>query len=509
MARTPAGINRLWDVVPLIAADHRIAITFAVDEGSAFSRALAEELAAKGALVEQWEEAVRGEYDLALAASDNGELHRLRAPLMRLPHGVGYHRTTPDGTISGLRAESLLHEGEIVPETLVVAHDDQLGTVRAVAPELTPKVLVAGDPCMDRIRASETGRAGYRKAFGADGRRLVVLCSTWGRFSLYGKDPDLPAKVTAALPADHYRVALVLHPNVWSRHGTLQVRAWLRHASEAGMIVVPPEEGWRAALVAADVVVSDHGSLTCYAVGIERPVLIAADGGPEVVPHSPMRRLLDRLPRLDRQSPLRQQLDDTIRQGDIAGDIAESIFSRPGRAAALLRQRMYEMLRLPEPPWHAVARPVPVPAVRISEPDAFVVQAQQDGEQLVLQRFPVVPSVEERPSGYLVARDDGADPGLLERAAVVWSEENQEPRELLRRWPGARIAVCRNASGDITAELRDGTEVVAQGSVSVSMAGSVLYWWDVHNRRRQQKWHVDAGTLSLRATRPEKPRSED
>jgi hypothetical protein len=388
-----------------------------------------------------------------------------------------------------------------------------VGTVRAVAPELTPRVLVAGDPCMDRIRASETGRPGYRKAFGAHGRRLVTLCSTWGRFSLYGKDPDLPAKITAALPADRYRVALVLHPNVWSRHGALQVEAWLRHASDAGMIVVPPAEGWRAALVAADVVVSDHGSLTCYAAGIKRPVLVAADGGPEVVPHSPMRRLLDRLPRLDEKGPLCQQVDDAMRQGDRTGDIVESIFARPGRAAALLRQRMYEMLRLPEPPWHAVTRPVPTPTLNVTEPDALVVQAEQVDERLVLQRFPVVWNAGEQPSGHLVARDDVADPELLERAAVVWSDEPREPRELLRRWPGARIAVCPKASGGITAGLRDGTDIAAQGNVATSVAGSVLYWWDVHNRRAQQKWDVDAGVhsgrLSLRAARQEKRPSAD
>jgi hypothetical protein len=495
VARTPASINRLWDLLPLVLEDHRIAVTFAVDKGSVFSHPLNQALAGRGALIEDWADAVTADYDLALAASDNGDLHKLRAPLIRVPHGVGFHRKAPGqpGVISGLRPESLVHEGEIVPDTLVVAHDDQMDTVRAVVPELAPRVLVAGDPCLDRLLASRSRRQRYREAFATAGRQLILLCSTWGRFSLYGSDPNLPARIIAALPADRYRVALVLHPNVWTRHGALQVEAWLRHATDAGMIVVPHEEGWRAAIVAADLVVSDHGSLTSYAVGLHRPVLLAADGGPEVVAGSPMHRLIDRLPRLDTKDPLRRQLDDAVRRGDVSGDIATSIFAHPGRSAALLRRRMYETLALSEPPWGAFARPLPLPAVEVTEPDAFAVQVHADGAKLVLQRYPVVWRADDRPSGHLVAQKDVADPELLERAAVVWSDEPEDPRDLLRRWPGARVAVCRSA-----ARLRDGTEIETTGTVPRSVAGSVLYWWDVHNRREDSypRWDIDAGANS-------------
>ncbi|MEV6603176.1 hypothetical protein [Kutzneria sp. NPDC051319] len=508
VARTPASVNRLWDLLPLILSDHRIEVTFAVDKGSAFSHPLPEALAGRGALIKDWAEAVAADYDLALAASDNGELHRLRAPLIRVPHGVGFHRNAPaqQGVISGLRPESLVHEGTIVPDTLVVAHEDQAATVRAVAPELASRVLVAGDPCMDRIHASTPRRRKYREALAATDRQLILLCSTWGRFSLYGSDPDLPAWITAALPADRYRVALVLHPNVWTRHGPLQIEAWLRHAADAGMIVVPHEEGWRAAIVAADLVISDHGSLTSYSVGLRRPVVLAADGGPEVVAESPMRRLIDRLPRLDTEKPLLPQLDAAMRRGDIAGDIAGTIFAHPGRSAALLRQRMYEVLGLSEPPWNAVARPLPSPLVKITEPEAFVVQAVSDAKRLVLERFPVVWRAEDQPDGHLAVRADAADPELSERAAVVWSDELEDPRDLLKRWPGARIAICRSTPNSSVALLRDGTEVETAGDVPCSVAGSALYWWDVHNRRADERLDIDAGansgTLTLSAVRP-------
>ncbi|MFI9382453.1 hypothetical protein [Kutzneria sp. NPDC052558] len=515
LVRNPASVSRLMDIVPILAQDYRVAFTFTVDDGSAFSGPLVDYLVGCGAVVEDWATALKGEYDLALTASDNGDLHEIRVPLIGMPHGAGLNRLSLDqpGVISGLNPESLVHKGKIVLDTLVVSHENQIDTVRAVAPELVPRVLVAGDPSMDRIRASMASRSRYRAALGAEGRRLVLLCSTWGRNSLLAGDTDLPAWVAAQLPADHNRVVLVLHPNIRNYHGDLQVDAWLKEATRSGVAVVPSEQGWHAAIVAADVVISDHGSLSSYAVGAGRPVLLAADGGPEVVPGSPMARLLERLPRLDVASPLHPQLDDAMARGDIAGDIAETIFSRPGQAITLLRQRIYTVLGL-KPRRPIVIEPAPPPVVRLSEPDAFDVEVRADGTRLVMLRYPVVehlkaenedrPEAEDRSTGrHRVARADTSVPGTYQRVAVVWSEEPEEPGELLIHWPGARVAICGSV-----AMLRDGTRVEITGSVPTSVAGSAVYWWDVRNRRENadQRWEIDvganSGTLTLSVAPP-------
>ena len=65
-----------------------------------------------------------------------------------------------------------------------------------------------------------------------------------------------------------------LHPNIWALHGRRQVLAWLADHMAAGLGVVPPQEGWRAALVGADVVIGDHGSVTRYGAALGVPVLM-------------------------------------------------------------------------------------------------------------------------------------------------------------------------------------------------------------------------------------------
>jgi hypothetical protein len=506
VARTPAALNRLLDVLPALSGDPRVEIVFTVDPHSRFSAGLGERLAAAGARLVDWDDAVRGHFDLALAASDNTDLHLLDAPLLLLPHGVGYQRYAPHepGAISGLRRSTLVRDKRIVPSTLVVAHPDQVDTVRAVEPRLVAHTMVAGDPCLDRIAASSRRRDRYRAAFDAGDRELVVLCSTWGPHSLFGRHPGLPARVVGELETDRYRVALTLHPNVWTWHGALQLRAWLRPALDAGLILIPPDEGWRAALVAADVVVSDHGSLTCYAAATGVPVVLAEDGGPEVVPDSPIDRLRGLLPALRHDEPIGEQLTGR----EPAPDVADTIFANRGHAVNLLRTAVYRELRLPPPPGPARVHPVPVPDLPVPAPTVLSVHASMTGNRLTLQRFPVVDlDDDDDQERHLVANESEVDPGWVELAAVVWRAEPHPSTESALSWatatlaqfPGARVAVTRAAAGETLAMIRDGGTVIAVGEPSI--VGSAVFACVVRGIGLDRETRLDltgSATISLR-----------
>lgn len=82
----------------------------------------------------------------------------------------------------------------------------------------------------------------------------------------------------AALPYDEFRVAAIVHPNVWSEHGSWQIRDLLAPALDAGLMLVLHIHAWRSALVAADVVVGDHGSVTLYGAALGKPVLLGPTG---------------------------------------------------------------------------------------------------------------------------------------------------------------------------------------------------------------------------------------
>ena len=358
VVRTPTALDRLHDVFPVLADDTRLEIRFAVAKGSEFSDDLADLLQRSRVRVVEWSEIKASDFDLAISPSSNGALHELDIPVMTIPHGAGHHKKRATGNgfadeASGISRNQLMHGDRVVPAVIGLSHHDQIPALRASCPEALDRAEVIGDPCFDRLRASLPMREHYRSALGTGSRKLVAVCSTWGEKSAFGRHTDLAAQLTAALPSDRYQVALVLHPNIWARHSEFQIRLWTRAARARGLVLVPPDRGWRAVLVSSDVVISDHGSLSCYASALRIPLLLAEFGIEEVVPGSPIAELGGRAPKLDPAADLEAQID-------AAAPVPGDAFAFVGTAAERLREVVYNALGLPLPPWPARAAPVDV-----------------------------------------------------------------------------------------------------------------------------------------------------
>jgi hypothetical protein len=480
--RTITSLNRLLDVLPVFRADRRVQVVFTIIAGSQFHDGLAELIRRAGFRLIPWTQALHVSFDLAMSASDKGDLPAISAPLLLLPHGAGYHRRTTDTTqhaghaISGLAATVFDDDKLLTRTTVVVAHPTQLNELRLVSEVAARNAVVAGDPCLDRILSSLHRRVRYRTALGATAKQVVVVNSTWGPASLLGTNPVLPERLLAELPLDEYRVALVLHPNVWTRHGDAEVRRWLADALDAGLVLIPPDEGWRAALIAADVVISDHGSVTCYAAALGAPVLIAADGGAEVVPGSPMETLLTALPRLRPAEPLAVQLKHLLDNHDSerVTALTKPVFARRHESMTRLRTTLYHQLRLPVLGRVASAVPIPVPDVRRQAPAALAVHVTlarptEDHVDVAVRRMPAAVSERWADSPdpmHLVAYPDEADMRASETAAVLVASAEAATLGLARRWirtafanfPGARI-VAAAAPERIVLGLRPSLEV--------------------------------------------------
>jgi hypothetical protein len=487
LIRNPAATNRLLDVLSLLDGDFRLDVFFAIDGGSAFASDLPARLISQGFRVMDWDHALSQRFDLVLAASDNSDLHRVRAPLVLLPHGVGYHRVTKTGVPSGISGTALIHNEHIVPRLLVVAHPHQVDTIRAIDPRLVPRTLVAGDPCLDRIVASSRRRDRFRIAFDTQDRHLVTVASTWGKHSLFGTHPELAARLVHELPLDRFRVALVLHPNVSAHHSPQRVRSWLRPALDAGLIALPPEEGWRAAILASEIIISDHSSVTCYALGAGKPVLMAADGGPEVVLNSPMDALRNALPALNHGDALQPQIEQAMAKFDPTAllPLTDNIFAHRAQSAQVLRTALYHILDLPEPRNTARLPPIPDPVVQREDPDALRVNgevtAHTAGHPTVhLERFVATAESDDAP-GHLAVQDTAADPALLERAAVIWTATAYNPNaatewlaNIHANYPGACLASVK--IGDtVTMSNSDGHIFTLSTHLDAGATASAVY----------------------------------
>ncbi|GGZ13083.1 hypothetical protein GCM10010387_01320 [Streptomyces inusitatus] len=417
--RSAGALHRLLDVLPAFDGDSRVVTRFTLVPGSRFDVDALSALDRAGARTLPWEEALRGAHDLILAASPKGELRRLSGPRALLPHGAGFNKTITDdgsaGVPSGLDPHYLLADGGPWAGLHALAHEEQVSRLERTSPVAARHAAVVGDPTLDRLLASAPRREDFRDALETGPRRLIVLTSTWGPESLVSRRPGLAADLSGLLPYDSFQLALVLHPNEHSDTGLFDLSRRLAPALSAGLVLSRPHEEWAALLIAADAVITDHGSTALYAAALGRPVIDAYDGGHELIPDSPMARLLAASPGL----PAAPELPDALRAA-LAVDtrtLAAGAFSRQGQALTRLRHHLYRLLGLTPPPGPVRTRAFPRPSTAPRRPSAFAVRTEVSGERITVQRFPAHTREHVH---HLAAEHPTAGQREAQSASVLW-----------------------------------------------------------------------------------------
>lgn len=301
-------------------------------------------------------------------------------------------------------------------------------------------------------------------------------------------------RLLSELPVDEYRVAAVVHPNVWHGHGAWQVRSWLADCRRAGLLLIPPREGWRAALVAADCVVGDHGSVTLYGAALGRPTVLASYDEDDIAPGTAMEVLADVVPRIRSGEPLRAQVEAAIRAHDPAlGEMFAGLaVERRGEAAGVLRRAMYGLMGLAEPEWAAGVRPVPPAEAERPDwgfvgPGVLVATCEADG------RIERTPLIGERMSaaGHLVVEDDCTDVRARGFAGVLVRREGRPgpmaglaAERVFAQLPTCSVVADVDEHGCVV-WLRDGTSLELRADVpDFAVLGSLAYRQPMPKRLR-------------------------
>lgn len=138
VARTLTSATRLLEVLPLLRPDG-IEIYLTIDLGSAFDAGLVDYLASLGPTVLPWREARRRRSDRAVACTVHRSMWNLDAPLMVLPYGAGYNcliAESTGNTVSavGLSRRELTRFGRVIPRTVGVSHEEQIGRLARSCP---------------------------------------------------------------------------------------------------------------------------------------------------------------------------------------------------------------------------------------------------------------------------------------------------------------------------------------------------------------------------------------
>lgn len=491
VARTFTSTVRLLQALTVFRQDSRIEVLFTFDGSSAFHAGVDTLLRESGVQLVPWADADGLGADLLLTASENVTAVGGRTPLVVLPHGIGFHKFVPDSRrpehrLSGVvPAEHLRRR----PVWIAVSHSSQREQLRTTHPEAAEHCVLIGDLTYDRLLASLDLRQRFRDLLGLRrGQRLVLVSSTWGPGSLLARRQSLPSQLLGALPSDEYRIALAAHPNVWFWHGPHQLGLWLSDAFEAGLIRIPPDRGWEAAVIAADLIIGDQGSVSLYGAALGHPFLLAADEGP-VVPGSPADDLTRLADRLEHDTPLHEQIRKALvshRPNRFKG-LADRMFDHGEAAADRLRRFLYDLLDLPSPGAPVPVHAVPDPDPETQEPRSHIVFSQMDAEgEVRVRRWPASVAVSAPlPPGvirHLSGGDDEPDRRLPDNASVIVRRSPVQGIDTaawltatLRRYCDAVLAIAPVDAGCVAA-LRDGTIVRVTGDLhDPALAAAGLY----------------------------------
>ncbi|CAM4238328.1 CDP-glycerol glycerophosphotransferase family protein [Nocardiopsis rhodophaea] len=471
IARTFTSATRLLSALAAFRGDPRIQVVFTFDDTSAFNAGTEALLRDQDVCLLPWDEARKAPARLVLTASENVDLTDFTAPIVVLPHGIGFQKYVPDSLTDRLRISGVIREEftDWPNVHMVVSHPAQREQLRSEYPHLAASAAVIGDPIHDDLQASVRLRDEYRRRLGvADHHRLVTVTSTWNDQGLLGQRPTLPSELLAQLPHDRYRVAAILHPNIWFAHSPWQVRHWLADALDAGLLLIPPDRGWQAALVGADCVIGDHGSVTLYSAALDRPVLMGTFGE-EAVPGTAIAQLAASAPRLEHDHGLLAQVEAAV-DGHSPGQhasAAELAFAHVGDSGRRQAEFFYQLLGLPPPPGSGRIRAVPAAEPKRTEVTAFDVHTTLTGPRTVaVDRFPAaVRAPEDPPPGtirHLAAAVSEPDDALARSASVIY-RPGPLPTDRARPWthsaltenPGVLLTAVGTLEGCLVA-IRDG-----------------------------------------------------
>jgi hypothetical protein len=491
--RTHTSMDRVFELLEVVGEGINIAIKFVLDVGSKFAREVADKVRELGAELIEWAEAKQLHWDAIFAAHVDHQLADLcefSGKLFVVPHGVGYNRKRLISTggmpgAAGLSAHELTHDGKVFPALIGLSSSEQR---TRLCPEALGREIVIGDLVRDKLIENRWKRRHFRRLLGIGKRKLIVVSSTWGPWSTFATQKEIITRLVADLPSDEYAVALVLHPNIWYGSSAYELRVQLRNELDSGLLIIDHLR-WQGALIAADLVIGDHGSCTAYAVAMGLPVLIAACGSEELDEDSPLAALHADLPRLDATKSLRDQVDEALRD-HVPGrwkHHTDKLFELPGEGLKAAANALRGLMDLPpltgrprgtevEPP--EAVRGKPTRAHRV------VITTRPDGTEHV-ERYPDIlkPAADFADSVRVVSELEVDGTARDNAEIIVYSEQlpDDEAMEEIAeqlRLSRAGLVAAGTESGQVLLGFRDHQVITARGDPFV--AAVVLHWRRTH-----------------------------
>jgi len=268
-------------------------------------------------------------------------------PTLRIPHGMAGKRV--EGELYAFGSKCYDENGRIRYTRMFVYSEAERRKAIEMDHEFSKKVFVVGNLKSDRLLEKSRDRDEIRHQLGiANGEILVLIVSTFGPNCLLNMMGGALLSELRRL-FGQFRFALSIHPMEYLSKSTGEC-SWgerLRTLRAEGLLVLDPGEDWEPYVVASDVILTDHTSLSLYGLALRHPYVYVPVHETMVDKDGLTWQLMAISPTLRPDaSNLKECLMQALNEYPLEKlkELNENFCSYPGEAKARTQQAVYDML---------------------------------------------------------------------------------------------------------------------------------------------------------------------
>ncbi len=290
---------------------------------------------------------------IALAEHHGATAYNPSTPKLSINHSISGGKLEKNGLPYRYGQQRMYYpNGQLVYTRIFEASKEVCDQTVTQQPDLRPIIAIVGDLQADELLALQSQREKIRRGLGfAEGDTVVLIQSTWGPTSLLetvGK--DLIEQAATLQNNSRYRFILSTHPHHWDGTGSVDTSygRYLSQQTQRGFHVIHPQDDWGPYMIASDIAITDHTSLSVTYALLGKPMLCVANDAAGVLKSMPVGQLMDFLPRLQSPDHLAQQIETAVKQfpKERLAALAKQINAHPGEAAQRVQKEAFQLLDL-------------------------------------------------------------------------------------------------------------------------------------------------------------------
>lgn len=268
-------------------------------------------------------------------------------PTLRIPHGVVGKSVEGESYYFG--KPCLNSNGEIPYTRIIVYSEAEMRLAITTNPSFKNKVVVTGNLKSDSLLKKSKNRDKIKTQLGLQqNEKLILIVSTFGENCLFNTIGEVLLSKAISL-STQFRFAISIHPFEHSKRmsGDNKWLEYLSNLRSQGFLVLAPTEDWESYMLACDILLTDHTSLSLYGLPLGKSFIYVPIPEDSIEKNSITWGLMNISPMLSADA---SNLEDCINEAnsnickDRLKDLSDKFCTYAGEATDRTKTAIYDIL---------------------------------------------------------------------------------------------------------------------------------------------------------------------